>query len=609
MFNKKYKVRTLVLIAIIVMIFILAVYILFNNMEKQKVNHEIEVQKTILDDTLKFLNITEKRAVKGVDKEIEELKEQYKSNNDLIKQGNELQALAFCYNIKGDNNEADKYYDMAEEKYKSDKYGKAPLCNLYMERSEYYLDIKNYSEGLKYSYKFIEMIKMDRVRLKEIFNYNESDIKLNIYANFIQIYAENSIEDKAKKYFNEIEKFDEEKLNKDMKIKVLYSKLIYYEMIKDKEKLEEYSNKVYESYKSYDKENGTDISDGMAINLAISNLESNKLDKVLSYLKQAEDFFNRVGDNRNILYVYRYYGDYYVKIKDFKNAKIYYDKALDGFKANNNCVDAAKQAKDILAIKYEFKDFDYKKYYDDYLENSEKRFSEDTIRNLISSIVDINNTVNEEKLEALQREKDAILVKNNFKNSLLVVLILSTVIMTIMVKRLFLEIKRRKLSEEKLKKLANLDYLTKCCTKSFGYGKLKKLIDNKEEFQMAMIDIDDFKNINDKFGHIIGDTVLKQISKILIENITNDDFIIRFGGEEFIIVFREKTYINSLEIINNIRYEIERKTFKYMPNKELKISISGGFKSYDGSEIDVFIEKVDKLLYKAKSNGKNKIEI
>ena len=125
---------------------------------------------------------------------------------------------------------------------------------------------------------------------------------------------------------------------------------------------------------------------------------------------------------------------------------------------------------------------------------------------------------------------------------------------------------------------------------------------------IALIDIDDFKMINDTYGHIIGDCVLKRLAQELKRSIRDVDLIFRYGGEEFLILFpfTEKEF--ACKKMNEILKNVKEKLFTCL-DKKLKISFSAGVESISPlieSSFE-FIENADKKLYKAKDEGKGKI--
>jgi diguanylate cyclase (GGDEF)-like protein len=128
------------------------------------------------------------------------------------------------------------------------------------------------------------------------------------------------------------------------------------------------------------------------------------------------------------------------------------------------------------------------------------------------------------------------------------------------------------------------------------------------QIQLAIIDIDNFKIVNDTYGHWTGDIVLKEVGKILQSSVTADDFVTRYGGEEFAVVFIGKTFPETLDILEKIRESIENHTFVELANKSVTVSIGvHNYLSSDGKEL--LFKYADEALYRAKRSGKNKVVI
>jgi len=128
---------------------------------------------------------------------------------------------------------------------------------------------------------------------------------------------------------------------------------------------------------------------------------------------------------------------------------------------------------------------------------------------------------------------------------------------------------------------------------------------------VAMCDIDFFKSINDSYGHLAGDQVLRQVSQLISAEIRIYDLVGRYGGEEFLLIFNASVDdVHSL--LERIRHSIADTAFKYEDNT-LKVTISSGFAVFQPSTDDcnsqVLIDSADKALYRAKENGRNRVEI
>jgi diguanylate cyclase (GGDEF)-like protein len=123
---------------------------------------------------------------------------------------------------------------------------------------------------------------------------------------------------------------------------------------------------------------------------------------------------------------------------------------------------------------------------------------------------------------------------------------------------------------------------------------------------LVMFDIDNFKSINDTYGHDVGDVVLKDISKILLGSIRSTDIAARWGGEEFMVLLPETSALNAKQIAEAIRKNVEEHSFEKVPHS---ITISIGVAEFDKEKDcrDTIIKHVDVALYKAKANGKNQV--
>lgn len=128
--------------------------------------------------------------------------------------------------------------------------------------------------------------------------------------------------------------------------------------------------------------------------------------------------------------------------------------------------------------------------------------------------------------------------------------------------------------------------------------------ENRIPLSLMMIDIDYFKQVNDKFGHVFGDDVLKMLSRKLVHTIGEKGHIGRFGGEEFIIILPNMEITKAIELAENIRENIEN--FKF--GECLKLTVSIGVNQLGNKTTIGFIKETDDFLYKAKENGRNCVE-
>lgn len=129
-------------------------------------------------------------------------------------------------------------------------------------------------------------------------------------------------------------------------------------------------------------------------------------------------------------------------------------------------------------------------------------------------------------------------------------------------------------------------------------------------FSLTMLDIDHFKKVNDNYGHLSGDLVLKEVSGIIMKSIRDIDTAARFGGEEFMLILPNTTTKDSLTVAERIRTTIENNNFSGLNNDKITISIGvSGMPDKDLFSEDRLIRCTDLALYKAKQNGRNRTEI
>jgi len=160
--------------------------------------------------------------------------------------------------------------------------------------------------------------------------------------------------------------------------------------------------------------------------------------------------------------------------------------------------------------------------------------------------------------------------------------------------------------QEKMEVIAKTDALT-------GLNNHKTFQENFEKninicffpMQLAIVDIDNFKRINDTYGHQKGDLVLRRVSQIIKDTVGPDDLASRYGGEEFAIIMKGKEFSEAYELVENIRIQISN--LKHPELNQSSVTVSIGLQQYvPGHTKDAFFEKTDSSLYLAKRSGKNR---
>jgi len=173
------------------------------------------------------------------------------------------------------------------------------------------------------------------------------------------------------------------------------------------------------------------------------------------------------------------------------------------------------------------------------------------------------------------------------------------------------------LSEESKKLVADAekkDPLTKLFNRRFIDSIMRQATNNSQTsgltYSVAMIDIDDFKKINDLHGHDMGDNVLAYLAELMEQFIRPSDFAFRFGGEEFLILFSETPATKAKLIIQKIATAMDSVSFLELNDDSFKVTFSAGIAEFDGQpDYEHTIKKADNALYQSKANGKNRITI
>jgi diguanylate cyclase len=130
---------------------------------------------------------------------------------------------------------------------------------------------------------------------------------------------------------------------------------------------------------------------------------------------------------------------------------------------------------------------------------------------------------------------------------------------------------------------------------------------NELELAIVVMDLDNFKRINDTYGHTAGDKTLQVISSTLKKHIGNEAFIARYGGEEFVLIFSDINKVNLIEKLNRLRLQVAKLPFKFKDNK-VSITISMGASHIKKNDnVHMAFERADGALYQAKEKGKNTV--
>ncbi len=170
-------------------------------------------------------------------------------------------------------------------------------------------------------------------------------------------------------------------------------------------------------------------------------------------------------------------------------------------------------------------------------------------------------------------------------------------------------ITKLKIEIEKLERESNIDPLTKTYNRRALMKDLEEILNAGKEkvldMQFIIFDADDFKNINDTFGHVAGDKTLIFITRLIENSIRKGIRIYRYGGEEFVVLFNRSELENCEKIVQRIIKNTDESKLLYRGNT-IHLTISAGITNHiPGDTVEGITERADRALYKAKQNGKN----
>jgi len=165
---------------------------------------------------------------------------------------------------------------------------------------------------------------------------------------------------------------------------------------------------------------------------------------------------------------------------------------------------------------------------------------------------------------------------------------------------------------EEIYRLTTIDGLTQVYNKRYFAETLEREIGRAQRYRrdlsLILFDIDHFKNVNDTFGHLAGDSVLKQLANVIKGRIRREDVLARYGGEEFAIILPEIDKHNALQFGEKIRRITEKAVFRF-EDTEIPVSVSVGIATLtpEIQELTDFIKVADDNLYSAKAAGRNRV--
>ena len=170
--------------------------------------------------------------------------------------------------------------------------------------------------------------------------------------------------------------------------------------------------------------------------------------------------------------------------------------------------------------------------------------------------------------------------------------------------------------QQELENIANVDGLTGLFNRrwmnEYFQRQISRALNDNKPMALILADLDNFKNINDEHGHMVGDEVLFAVASVLTQQIRPTDLLARFGGEEFAFILPETSPEEARQIAERIRSALEatKLGFDEEVEKEIHVTLSLGVASLMlGDDIHILLSRADKALYQAKENGRNCVAV
>lgn len=172
------------------------------------------------------------------------------------------------------------------------------------------------------------------------------------------------------------------------------------------------------------------------------------------------------------------------------------------------------------------------------------------------------------------------------------------------------DITESKQQKEHLQRLSTTDRLTQVANRFKLETVLQEEIERQERYQhpfsIIMLDVDFFKQVNDRYGHKAGDAVLAGMADLVRKNIRASDVLGRWGGEEFIVICPETDIHGAAAMAEKMRAAIEAHKFPQLPSRTASFGVAA---HVPGQSVEQLMARVDRALYRAKENGRNRVEI
>lgn len=424
--------------------------------------------------------------------------------------------------------------------------------------------------------------------------------------NIGNLYYELEKPDKALEYYQSCLRIYEAENN----IKGLATILNNIGMIYDEDEMFSIALDYYSKSLKYERELNNSIGIATSLNnIGLTYFYSGIHHKAIEYLKEALTEAEIIGEKYGISNTCLNLGEVYLEMNSLKDAQKYLIIGLE-ISENIDSKDLTTHANELLSTLYYQKE-DYKKALSYFKKAANSKLGNSENQNRSFALIEqkISNNQQEEVIKKLHSH-------NNLYLAIIIFLLLLsiTIIVVIITNRYKLKenlISEMQIANNQLMEMARTDHLTSLSNRRGMIEKIEyekyRFERNKNSFVIAMGDIDDFKMINDRFGHECGDFILKSLSNIMISLLRKQDIVGRWGGEEFLMLLPETRIDGGKKVIEKIRKKIADKPF-YYKGFIINVTITFGLSEYSKeSATNEIIDNADRALYIGKKEGKNRV--
>ncbi|WP_061995982.1 GGDEF domain-containing protein [Clostridium sp. ATCC 25772] len=510
------------------------------------------------------------------------------------KKNDKLQAkiyfsLVYLNRLELNYDDALKYVDIAKYYLIQEKYYEE-LVDLYGMASNMTSAKEEFKMSSYYAYESLEVL--NKIQLKDKREkYKEDRVAVNyLMATLIQ---QLNAPEHAKEYYNVGQELEKE--NKIDRYDIYTSLAFYNYYNKNFQEAEKYFAKAYDKYLELKNEYDVDFRNQLLLNLVYSQIELKKFDEAEKNLKIIENSLNDSIDLIEVGKINNAYGNLYYNKSDYDKALNYYYKAYNNLKEKS----VLKMSKDIVNRLIKIYEIKGEKEQELYWRRNGELLDENSNDNENGIVIEIIEKIHKDKYREINNNKKFIY---NLQVGL-IFFILTTIILilTLLISVLYSRNKKREKVNLILKEKINKDPLTGAYNREYFNNIVSTYDENKKQCIIAILDIDDYKKINDSYGHLFGDYILIELVKVIKKILNKKDILVRYGGEEFLIIVEKKNLMD-ISPLEKIRKEIEEYSWK----ENVEITVTIGAAKYDGKKsVTDTILLADELLYKGKNSGKN----